>query len=132
MKTARLIGAVILSLICSYIIWLGFHFTIPYMFIIDSGWRVVIALMCLSFLCMGSVALAYYISWPIFYIAADISYIKKISSIFFFIHGYSSVVDCWGVDIDYNGWDVISALVCMVVVLTTYISIIYNPLAELN
>lgn len=130
MKIARLIGALILSLICSYIIWFGFHFAIPYMFILDSGWRVIIGVMCLGFLCMGSVTLAHYISLPIFFIAADIPYIKKISSIFFFIHGYSSLVDCWGINIKYNGWDIMSALICMIVVLATYTAIIYDLLKE--
>ena len=100
------------------------------MFILDSGWRVIIGVMCLGFLCMGSVTLAHYISLPIFFIAADIPYIKKISSIFFFIHGYSSLVDCWGINIKYNGWDIMSALICMIVVLATYTAIIYDLLKE--
>ena len=114
-------GSAVYGLVASYLIWLMFHFFIPWF--MSFGWTALIIYAGLFSIITGG--LSSIIAMPIYLMSNGRNYCKWIPIICFVFFGFSACRLPWGLDMEYTSVKYIMGVALSITIVSIYIGLIW-------
>lgn len=120
------IGSIIFGLLLSYLIWLGFHYLIPWVICFKWIWLVVYWAVVSSIIVSFFTFLSGIIIMPLILMITKCAAAKWIPIVTMLIFTFFSVRDVWTLNVAYNFREVIAAISLTLTIISFYVSLIFT------